>query len=72
VNAALKFVAFADDIVHPIWNRSVDVANLCSSVKQQLSAFTVIVDDGFSKSSLSRISFEVNFSAGDKEDLSWW
>jgi hypothetical protein len=65
-----EVVALGDDIVHPIWNINVDLANLGSSVKQQLSAFMLIVADGISKSTTSIIIHEVKLSAGYEEDLS--
>ena len=42
-----KVVVFGNDIIHPIWNgKNPDVAYLCSSVKQELGAFTLIPLDG--------------------------
>ena len=65
-----EVVVFGNDIIHPIWNGKVDVANLCSSVKQKLSIFMAIVEDGRSKSSTCIIIHEVKLSAGSNEDLS--
>jgi hypothetical protein len=68
--SSLHIVALGHDIAHPIRNGNIDVANLCSSVKQQLSAFTARVVDGKSKSSTSIIIQDVKLSAGNEEDLS--
>jgi hypothetical protein len=65
-----EVVAFGDDIVHPIRNGYMDVRKLCSSVKQQLSTFRLVVVDGRSKSSTTIIIHEVKLSAGNEEYLS--
>jgi hypothetical protein len=66
---SFEVVAFGQDIIHPFRKRNLDIAKLCSSVKQKLGTFMVIVRDGISKSSTSIITHDVKLSAGTDEDL---